>query len=155
MMVSAKSFLLIATLTVLLWKPGFGKEDITPKVDMDARVKQHRSGARGDLVYGEEDKRKIIIQWDAIPGALEYQVCHNCKASKRKGELTPGDLHSVDIETVRAGRPVFVKPDVQRGKNSFHVRASVQEGKWGPWSEERIFHVDEVGKAEHGGVDEL
>ena len=34
-----------------------------------ARIKQHRAGANGDLVEGEEHLLKAIIKWDAIPNA--------------------------------------------------------------------------------------
>jgi hypothetical protein len=126
-------------------------QDTAPIIDLSARVKEHRAGANGDLVAGEEEQRKIIIQWEEIPLALEYQVCHNCQATDEEGQLEPGEtgkIHSVSKDSVRANRPVFVKPDTPLGRNTFHARASVK-GEWGPWSKQRVFNVDEPGNAVH------
>ena len=49
---------------------------IRPEINNSARVKQHRSGPNGDLVSGEEELRKIIITWKAVPNAAKYEVCH-------------------------------------------------------------------------------
>jgi hypothetical protein len=125
-----------------------GNEDaLTPLVDFSARVKQHRFGASGDLVEGEEEMRKIIIQWDAIPGAVSYDVCHNCPIVE--GSPQSGEMHSVSVEAQRAGRPVFIKPNTPLGKNTFHVRANLAGGTNGPWSKGRVFNVDEPGNAVH------
>lgn len=130
---------------------GFG-QNIVPLVDFSARVKEHRAGANGDLVAGEEGQRKIIIQWDSIPGALSYEVCHNCQVTGEEGVLEPGEagkIHTVNVGDVRAGRPVFVKSGTPIGRNTFHVRASVKEDEWGPWSKERVFNVNEPGNTVH------
>ena len=125
-----------------------GQEDpLMPLVDMSARVKQHRSGASGDLVEGEEELRKIIIQWDSIPGAMSYEVCHNCEVVE--GSPQPGEIHAVDLDMIRSGRPVFIKPGAPLGKNTFHVRAKLDGGTDGPWSKERVFNVNEPGNALH------
>lgn len=127
----------------------FAQGDIVPLVDRTARVKEHRFGANGDLVAGEEEMRKIIIQWNQIEGALAYQVCHNCRKTTEDGVLEPGEIQTVSPTQIRAGQPAFVKPGAPLGRNTFHVRASVEEGKWGPWSEERVFHVQDPGNAYH------
>lgn len=137
---------LLFVLSFLIYQ-GLG-QDVIPVIDNLARVKEHRFGANGDMVAGEEEMRKIIIQWDTIPGALQYQVCHNCKMTD-DGVLEPGEIHPVALDMVRAGRPVFVRPNTPLGRNTFHVRASVEEGKWGPWSEQRVFNVDAPGNAVH------
>ena len=125
---------------------------LVPLVDTSARVKQHRAGASGDLVPGEEDLRKIIIQWDSIPGALSYEVCHNCDVVEGvpQASSSGGDsIHTVGVDMIRAGRPVFIQPGTPLGKNTFHVRANFDGGTNGPWSQERIFNVNEPGNALH------
>ncbi len=126
-------------------------QDVVPIIDASARVKEHRFGATGDLVVGEEAMRKIIIQWNEIPGALAYEVCHNCQTTNQEGVLVlePGEIHPASPSAQRAGRPVFVRSGTTVGRNTFHVRASVEEGKWGPWSEQRIFYVKDPGNALH------
>ncbi|CAB9518967.1 expressed unknown protein [Seminavis robusta] len=119
-----------------------------PQVDQVARVKEHRRGANGDLVPGEENLRKLLLQWHAIPGALEYEVCHNCHISD-SGDVLEGNINFVPTSKTKAGRPVFVFPNAPLGKNSFHVRVSVEAGVWGPWSEQRNFVVDEPGQVQH------
>ena len=47
-----------------------------PIIDTRARVKQHRSGARGDLVKGEEEMHKILVFWPENPRAEVYEMCH-------------------------------------------------------------------------------
>jgi hypothetical protein len=123
--------------------------DLVPVVDRIARVKEHRFGANGQLVPGEEGMKKIIIQWNEIKGAIAYQVCHNCRKTDEDGVLEPGEIHFVSLTATRAGRPAFMKPGAPLGRNTFHVRASVEEGKWGPWSEERVFSVQDPGNAHH------
>ena len=116
-----------------------------PDIDITARIKQHYvGGTNGDLVEGEEDMRKIIIQWEAIPGALEYQVCHNCIPTE-----TDGDLHTVPITQTRGGRPMYIKKDAPLGMNSFQVRVSLAEGELTEWSKQRNFNVDEPGSVHH------
>lgn len=126
-----------------------GQDDVAaPIVDLSARVKQHRFGAAGDLVEGEEEMRKIIIQWDAIPEAVSYEVCHNCVLVEGQPEPA-GEILPVGLELQRAGRPVFIKPNTPLGKNTFHVRAKLEGGKSGPWSDERVFNVGDPGNVVH------
>lgn len=124
-------------------------DETVPKIDLVARVKEHRQGARGDRVEGEEHMRKIIIQWESLPGALGYEVCHNCDVAEDGSWGGKGEVIEVPVGQERSGRPVFVKPDVPRGVNIFHVRASTEEGNWGLWSEPRSFDVQEPGNAHH------
>jgi len=151
---------LILVVTSLLFSTsilviGQGDDDVrrVPLVDTSARVKQHRAGASGDLVPGEEDLRKILIQWDSIPGAISYEVCHNCDLGEVDDEGVPpsggNKMHTVGVDMIRAGRPVFIQPGTPLGKNSFHVRANFDDGTKGPWSKERIFNVNEPGNALH------
>ena len=49
-----------------------------PELDAAARVKQHRAGAAGALVAGEEEQRKLIISWKRFEAATGYEVCHGC-----------------------------------------------------------------------------
>jgi hypothetical protein len=120
-----------------------------PLVNVDdvARVKEHRGGPQGDLVEGEEHMRKVLLQWDQVPGALGYEVCHNCVPSS-DGELE-GDIIPVPADQTKAGRPVLVFKNAPLGINTFHVRASVKENEWGPWSDQRNFVVDEPGNIYH------
>jgi len=137
----------------------YGQEDdkiLTPIVDLSARIKQHRFGASGQLVDGEEEMRKIIIQWNPIPGAISYDVCHNCRVLEDstgpqpdEGGTGGGGLYLVNIDMTRDGRPAFVKSNTSLGKNTFHVRANLDGGKTTAWSQERIFNVNEPGNAVH------
>jgi hypothetical protein len=140
----------LLVLVTSLISPGriLGQDDpLIPIVDMSARVKEHRFGADGDLVEGEEDMRKIIIQWDPIPGAASYEVCQNCQVFE--GSSHSGELHLISAENLRAGRPVFIKPNTPLGTNTFRVRAILEDGTDGPWSQERVFNVNEPGTAVH------
>lgn len=120
-----------------------------PEVDEVARVKEHRRGASGDLVEGEEDMRKLLLQWESVPDAIGYEVCHNCDHDDGgEGEIIPV---GVGRKFEKGARPVLVRANVPFGRNSFKVRVSLKEGEWGPWSEPRIFYVDRdaLGQVDH------
>jgi hypothetical protein len=126
-----------------------------PEMDHSARVKQHRQGARGDLVEGEEDLRKIKIQWKPVEDALEYQVCHNCVFDEYSPEEESVTSVSVGREGECGGRPCFVLPGAPQGRNTFHVRVRTTTGDnadvvWSEWSEPRNFNVgDHIGETYH------
>ena len=114
-----------------------------PEIDIKARVKQHRAGAAGDLVAGEEELRKVIIQWDKVDGATGYEVCHNCK----------GDVEKIiPVEVGRkgecGGRPCMVLPGAPIGYNTFQLRVKTSSGV-SDWGSARNFKVQDVGHVEH------
>ena len=127
-----------------------------PEFDDKARVKQHRAGAQGELVPGEEDLRKIILQWDHIAGAQEYQVCHECSqslleedtdATTNKNE-EDGKIHNVSVGHECGGKPCFILPGAPLGYNAFHLRVKVGD-EWSEWSSPRNFFVKEPGTVSH------
>ena len=120
-----------------------------PNIDSEAWVKQHRAGAAGDLVAGEEDLRKMSVQWESVPGAYEYQVCVNCDLEADPSTWTIKPV-PVGRAGERGGRPVFIYPGAPIGHNTFHVRVSLTDKEqFGHWSEPRHFNVGEVGRTLH------
>ena len=121
-----------------------------PESDIIARVKQHRAGATGELVKGEEDKRKIILSWNRIAGAEAYEVCHECDidddTGSRDGEL--GTVTPIPITQTCGDRPCMVFPGAPLGYNRFNVRVQVG-GEWSAWSKHRNYFVEEIGVVEH------
>jgi len=151
------AIILLTTTTMILTAAA----DLVVKLDDVARVKHHRRGASGDMVPGEEHMRKLLLQWDSVEGALEYQVCHNCvfvppeEKGHYFGEIKQGNIDTVPATQLKANRPVFIFPNAPLGKNTFRVRVSVKEHEWGPWSDPRNFMVDEPGTVQHQHEDEL
>eukprot|EP00555_Chaetoceros_dichaeta_P014443 CAMPEP_0198264310 /NCGR_PEP_ID=MMETSP1447-20131203/15158_1 /TAXON_ID=420782 /ORGANISM="Chaetoceros dichaeta, Strain CCMP1751" /LENGTH=148 /DNA_ID=CAMNT_0043953199 /DNA_START=85 /DNA_END=531 /DNA_ORIENTATION=+ len=121
-----------------------------PIVGLDARVKQHRGGSHGDLVTGEEDLLKIIINWEAVNGAEKYEVCHNCVINEATGEREgdSGTLNEVAADFTCGGRPCHILKGAPRGKNRYNVRVSTK-GYWSKYSKHRNFNVAEVGDVQH------
>mmetsp|Transcript_13461 Transcript_13461/g.37159 ORF Transcript_13461/g.37159 Transcript_13461/m.37159 type:complete len:153 (-) Transcript_13461:115-573(-) len=122
-----------------------------PEFDLTARVKNHRRGAEGKMVEGEEDLRKIILQWDRVADAEEYEVCHQCTVDDATGILdTMGEIRHVPIG--RSGecgnRPCLVMPGAPTGYNRFNLRVRVDDA-WSAWSVHRNFNVLEPGTIEH------
>ena len=112
-------------------------------------------------MFGEDHLRKIIVQWETVPEALEYQVCHNCvfhdgNDNDEDEEMT---IHVVAVgrEGECGGRPCYILPGAPLGRNTFHVRVRTSttttsgndEVLWSEWSEPRNFNVDQIGKTEH------
>jgi len=116
-----------------------------PEIDVSARVKQHRSGAGGDLVEGEEELRKVIVTWDKAYGASSYEICHNCVLNA-SGDLIEGVAQSANSEC--GAQPCSVHPAAPLGYNTFQVRAKTGAG-WSEWGTQRKFFVDEVGHVDH------
>ena len=127
-----------------------------PDFPLTARVKPHRAGATGELVKGEEDLRKIILQWDKVPLAEGYEICRNCmNIDDETGEETAdnedGKLLTVGLgpEFTCGNRPCLVMPGAPLGYNRFNLRVKVH-GEWSPWSEHRNYNVGDVfGTIEH------
>ena len=138
---------LLCLLLVFGWMTAAARP-AAPVINDQARVKQHRKGARGDLVDGEESLRKVIVQWGSVPNALEYEVCHDCTFDSQTGEPKEGEgvRSMVDIGKTRGGQPVHIVPGARIGINTFHVRARVgtkAKNTWTDWSEPRNFDVHE------------
>ena len=122
-----------------------------PVIDKRARVKQHRAGAQGDLVSGEEHLRKIIVYWQPMPNALSYEICHNCHVNDDTGERRDEDVgfvYPVNLEDTCAGNMCYVFKGVPLGKNRFNVRVKTAD-EWSGWSEHANFEVDEPGFPDH------
>lgn len=126
-----------------------------PKFDLRARVKQHRAGAMGNLVPGEEELRKIILSWDHYPNVAGYEVCHNCIIDEDTGERNTNEEGTIieiaiDDGGQCGGKPCLVLSGAPIGYNVFHLRyLTHREGEWSAWSKHRNFHVQEVGYVDH------
>ena len=145
-----------------------------PELHVSARVKQHRSGATGQLVPGEEDLRKIILTWDKptndVAGTIShYEICHQCGSDVIDGNTgtSTTTLGEDKIKTVPIGRggecgghPCLVFPNCPKGKNTFNLRIAYKidggsDYKYSLWSPQRVFMVDEPGNISHHHDDEL
>ena len=118
--------------------------------DITARVKQHRAGPTGELVEGEEDKRKIILSWDHIRGAEAYEVCHECDIDDETGTRSTqfGTVTPIPTTQTCGDRPCMVFPGAPLGYNRFNVRVQVG-GEWSAWSKHRNYFVEELGFVDH------
>jgi hypothetical protein len=127
-----------------------------PQFDLKARVKQHRRGAEGNLVHGEENFRKIILAWDRVSDAEAYEVCHDCDIDDGTGtrDSTMGDdkgevfPRAVGRNFECGDRPCLVMPGAPLGYNRFNIRVKVGS-EWSAWSKHRNFFVAEPGHVEH------
>mmetsp|Transcript_29530 Transcript_29530/g.67894 ORF Transcript_29530/g.67894 Transcript_29530/m.67894 type:complete len:152 (-) Transcript_29530:279-734(-) len=125
-----------------------------PSIRHEARVKQHRSGANGDLVDGEEEMRKIIVYWDIIPDAVEYELCYGCVVDNKTGirhdDPKGGHVFTIGISSTCGGVDMCKAiPNANLGKNVFNVRVKTNDGRWSRWSEGANFIVDEPGFSQH------
>jgi hypothetical protein len=117
-----------------------------------ARVKQHRHFT-GDLVEGEEELRKLILQWDKVLGAEQYEICHNClqiSDDSGEGDISDGKLLPIGVgrDHECGGNPCMVMPNISLGYNRFNIRVQ-SGGEWSPWSVHRNYNVDEAGRVKH------
>jgi hypothetical protein len=150
-----------------------------PELHLTARIKQHRQGASGDLVEGEEELRKIILNWDPILNAKAYEICHLCSSiiDSHSGKRRQDDGEEEDggdggtVISIPVGRhgecggmPCLVVPGVPLGWNTFHLRVQLtsndtedddDDDRWSLWSPVRNFHVhpEVLGSVDHS--DEL
>ena len=95
---------------------------------------------------GEEHLLKIILKWQAIPGADSYEICHDCDINEEtgeSGEIHDGQLHGIDSTHTCGGLPCLTQFGVKRGMNKYHLR--VIGGGQGPWSTYQAFEVIEPG----------
>lgn len=120
-----------------------------------SRVKQHRAGAAGDLVKGEEELRKIILGWHQIEGSDVYEICHQCvgRINEGTGEEVEGKeeigmIHPISPEHTCGGQPCLIMPAAPLGQNTFHLRFK-KDGNFSPWSTIRNYNVGDVGPIEH------
>ena len=123
---------------------------LAPVLDDSARIKEHRAGATGELVAGEEELRKIVVQWDFLKGALEYEICHDCTISE-DGSVTGGSRTIVPIgrKGECGGRPCHIVRGAPLRLNTFHVRANIADEGWTDWSAPRNFMVQDPGRTYH------
>ena len=145
------SFLAAKLLLLLFVTNSYAAIPDRPVIDPQARVKQHRFGANGDLVEGEEELRKIIVYWPRTPGALGYEICHNCNVDDAKGVRLDDEkdkIKTVGPTDTCGGEMCGVYPGAPLGKNTFNVRVQTSEG-WSLWSKRANFVVDEPGHAQH------
>jgi hypothetical protein len=120
-----------------------------------ARVKQHRSGAAGDLVEGEEHLRKIILGWHGIAAAEAYEICHQCTGRidedgmEVAGEEALGTVHPLTKDNMCGGEPCLVLAAAPLGFNRFHMRYQ-KGGDWSPWSAVKNYDVGvDLGHLQH------
>ena len=148
-----------------------------PEIHVSARVKQHRSGATGQLVPGEEDLRKIIVTWDkptndVVGSIAHYEICHQCGSDQidgdtgmmKEGATALGEDKLKIVPIGRAGEcgghPCLVFPSCPKGKNTFNLRIAYKidganDYKYSLWSPQRVFMVDEPGNISHHHDGEL
>jgi hypothetical protein len=124
-----------------------------PSILSSMRVKEHRSGAEGTLVEGEEHLLKVILKFTAVHAAEVYEVCHNCviddESGKRSGD--EGDTDEIGLDSVCGGEPCWVRPGCPKSWNTFNVRAMVGD-EWTRWSKTGRFLVvanEDTGHASH------
>lgn len=128
-----------------------------------ARSKQHRHSS-GDLVEGEEELRKIILGWHAIPDAEAYEICHQCSdwidestgseidSHDETDENKAGTVHRTTPANTCGGEPCLVLPAAPLGYNRFHMRYQTAAGgrAWSPWSKSVNYNVgDALGHLKH------
>merc|ERR1712195_212296 len=101
-----------------------------PVMADSARVKQHRAGAQGDLVAGEEEMRKIIVYWNQNSRAKKYEACHGCRVVDATGvrEGDSGRVIEVDIDETCNDNMCLVVKNAKKGKNRFNVRVQTNAG---------------------------
>ena len=103
------------------------------------RVKEHRAGANGDLVVGEEGFLKVMFKWNLDESAIEFEVKH----IDPTGHETTS---TVETDQQCGGYMCFIKKNCPRGINAFTVRAlSLSDNQWTRWSKELRFDVEEPG----------
>ena len=68
-----------------------------PHLNKHLRVKQHRAGAKGDLVDGEEHLTKTIMGWAHFHEADSYEICMDCIIDDASGIRTKDDKGTVAV----------------------------------------------------------
>ena len=124
-----------------------------PSILSSIRVKEHRSGAEGVLVEGEEDLLKIILKFTDVDSAEVYEVCHNCVVDDESGVRsgTDGDTDEVSPASTCGGELCWIRPGCPKAWNTFNVRAMVGDD-WTRWSKTGRFMVaydKHTGHSEH------
>ena len=102
-----------------------------PVLSPRLRVKQHRAGAEGNLVPGEEEFIKIILGWEFMETATAYEVCENCDIDSATGVRATtcgGTVEWVDKDNTCGGQPCWVRKQCPVGINTFAVRATLKDG---------------------------
>ena len=123
-----------------------------------ARLKQHRAGATGELVPGQEHLLKLTVFWNAIPDAQIYEVCLNCEIhDNERLDPTVGRLEVSDPQQTCGGRQCFIWPGADPGVNRVHVRVRTSDDRVSRWSDPGNFEVaaDKIGFTEHIPHEEL
>mmetsp|Transcript_13327 Transcript_13327/g.20208 ORF Transcript_13327/g.20208 Transcript_13327/m.20208 type:complete len:207 (-) Transcript_13327:223-843(-) len=154
----ASSLLTFLLLLLPLLKSVSAVTDERPNFQIfQSRAKHHFTRA-GEKVEGEEELRKVILGWYAIPGAEEYQICHQCVGridestgrinEPEDGVAQAGRIQTVSIHFQCGGHPCLVLPAAPLGFNHFHLRYK-KGGEWSLWSTVRNYNVGEIGPMEH------
>lgn len=149
-----RSFTRLAFLSATLIGAAVGSVD-RPRFEPNARVKLHRVKTTGEVIEGEETKRKILLKWGKYPNAEKYELCHNCHTIDDVTGEADGDIEEANVISIGVGRqfecggePCLVWPDAPLGYNKFHLRV-LSGDKWSKWSNHRNYHVSEPGTLEH------
>jgi len=126
-----------------------------PRFEPNARVKLHRVKTTGEVVEGQEEKRKIVLKWAGYSGAEKYELCHNCdniddESGESTGAIPEGSIIPIGIgrKFECGGDPCLVYPDAPLGYNKFHLRVLIGD-EWSKWSKHRNYDVDEPGDLFH------
>ena len=102
------------------------------------RVKEHRAGANGDLVVGEEGFLKVMFKWNLDESAIEFEVKH----IDPTGHETTS---TVETDQQCGGYMCFIKKNCPRGINAFAARTLSSDNQWTRWSTQLKFDVEEPG----------
>ena len=126
-----------------------------------ARVKQHFHKS-GELIAGEEHLLKVIVKWEPIPLAVQYELCHMCNhIDEETGDAddinmnTEAKIYQIGPGSTCGGQPCHIMPGTEKGHNKFHLRVKGHGGEWSAWSKYQNFLVAEPGTEEHVDHPEL
>lgn len=121
MTVSTKNLLLTiaALLLVSITKATVAVD--RPRFTGTARVKQHFHKS-GGLIAGEEHLLKVIVSWNPIPSAVQYELCHMCnhideetgEADDSKMNTTDAKIYQIGPSDTCGGQPCNVMPGTEK-----------------------------------------
>ncbi|KAL3928526.1 MAG: hypothetical protein SGBAC_012616 [Bacillariaceae sp.] len=147
-----RSFAILAFLSTAIGAAGAMDR---PKFEPNARVKLHRVKTTGEVIEGEETKRKILLKWGKYHNAEQYELCHNCDNIDDVTGEANGLIEEEKVISLGVGRQYecggdacLVWPDAPLGYNKFHLRVLVGD-EWSKWSKHRNYHVNEPGTLIH------
>lgn len=93
----------------------------------------------------KKDDGRVVVSWDAVYNAEEYEICHNCETivdgeGVRDEDTDDGVSHKTFPHKVcPGGHPCHIYDDIPHGLNHFNVRVRIWK-KWSRWSNKRNFY---------------